>query len=253
VEVKQKEIVDSITYAKRLQQAILTKEDSILEFFPASFLLYKPKDIVAGDFYFFETTDTHVFYAAADCTGHGVPGAMVSIICSNALSRSIKEFGISDPGKILDKTKELVVETFQKSGTDVRDGMDISIISKHIETNEIRWAGAHNPLWIIEDNELIEIKPDKQPIGKSEKTIPFTTHVVKAKVNAMLYLITDGFADQFGGSEGKKFKKAQFKSLLLGCNQESATKQKDLLNSEFNKWKGSLEQLDDVCVIGVRV
>ena len=253
VEVKQQEIVDSITYAKRLQRAILTNEESILEFFPKSFLLYKPKDIVAGDFYFFETTDTHIFYAAADCTGHGVPGAMVSIICSNALTRSIKEFGISEPGKILDKTKELVVETFQKSGTDVKDGMDISLISKHRVTNEIYWSGAHNPLWIVDDNELIEIKADKQPIGKSEKSTPFKTHVVKAKVNSMLYLITDGYADQFGGVKGKKFKTAQFKALLMDCNQQSVAEQKTLLNSKFQNWKGNLEQLDDVCIIGVRV
>lgn len=251
VEAKQKEIVDSITYAKRLQHAILAREENITRFFPQSFLLYKPKDIVAGDFYFFETTDTHVFYAAADCTGHGVPGAMVSIVCSNALTRSIKEFGMTDPGKILDKTRELVVETFEKSGADVKDGMDISLLAKNLSTNEIAWSGAHNPLWVIENNVLQEIKPDKQPIGKSENTVPFKTHRIQASASAILYLFTDGYADQFGGDKGKKFKAAQLKELLLSLCAQSMAEQKQVIEQTFESWRGSLEQVDDVCVIGV--
>ena len=253
VEEKQKEILDSITYAKRLQHAILAKEENIEKYFPQSFLLYKPKDIVAGDFYFFETTATHVFYAAADCTGHGVPGAMVSIVCSNALTRSIKEFGITDPGKILDKTRELVVETFEKSGTDVKDGMDISLISKNLQTNEIKWSGAHNPLWIIDNNSLQEIKPDKQPIGKSENATPFKTHIIQASVNAVLYLFTDGYSDQFGGDKGKKFNASQHKELLLDACTQPMNVQKNSLEKTFENWRGNLEQVDDVCVLGVRI
>jgi serine phosphatase RsbU (regulator of sigma subunit) len=253
VETKQKEILDSITYAKRLQHAILAKEETIKSFFPESFLLYKPKDIVAGDFYFFETTDTHIFYAAADCTGHGVPGAMVSIVCSNALTRSIKEFGIEEPGKILDKTRELVVETFEKSGTDVKDGMDISLISKNKITGELKWAGAHNPLWIIESDQVKEIKPDKQPIGKVENPKPFSTHTLNDCVNSILVLLTDGYADQFGGEKGKKFKAANLKELLLRCSSKPMQNQKQEINEAFENWRGNLEQIDDVCVIGVRV
>jgi serine phosphatase RsbU (regulator of sigma subunit) len=253
VETKQKEILDSITYAKRLQHAILAREESIKSVFPDSFLLYKPKDIVAGDFYFFETTDTHVFYAAADCTGHGVPGAMVSIVCSNALTRSIKEFGITEPGKILDKTRDLVVETFEKSGTDVKDGMDISLISKNKLTGELKWAGAHNPLWIIESNQVREIKPDKQPIGKAENSKPFTTHLLQDCANAILILLTDGYADQFGGEKGKKFKASRLKELLLQYSGQPMQKQKQEINHAFEIWRGNLEQIDDVCVIGVRV
>ncbi len=253
VETKQKEIVDSISYAKRLQQAILAKEESIVQFFPQSFLMYKPKDIVAGDFYFFETTETHIFYAAADCTGHGVPGALMSIVCSNALARSIKEFGLTEPGKILDKTRDLVVETFDKSGADVKDGMDISLISKNRQTNEIQWSGAQNPLWIIEKNTIVEIKGDKQPIGKSEHVLPFKSHTLKTGLDAMLVLLTDGFADQFGGEKGKKFKYSALKELLLSISEKPMEEQKSILSKTFENWRGNLEQVDDVCVVGVRV
>jgi tetratricopeptide (TPR) repeat protein len=260
IEAKQKEIVDSINYAKRLQHAILANEDEIRCFFPKSFLLYKPKDIVAGDFYFFEKTDTHVFYAAADCTGHGVPGAMVSIVCSNALSRSIKEFGLTAPGEILDQTCKLVVATFEKSGTDVRDGMDISLLAKNIHTNEVRWSGANNSLWIVSENASIQIKADKQHIGKSEKTKAFTTHTLSLEKNSMLYLFTDGYADQFGGENlpggkegGKKFKTSRLIELLRNSAHQGEDVQKNILDVTFENWRGDLEQLDDVCVLGIRV
>ncbi|HEY4798277.1 MAG TPA: tetratricopeptide repeat protein, partial [Bacteroidia bacterium] len=157
VEEKQKEIIDSITYAKRLQQAILPPMHFVKKHLPYSFILYKPKDIVAGDFYWMEEKDNIVFIAAADCTGHGVPGAMVSVVCCNALNRTVKEFGLRDTGKILDKVTELVLETFEKSGEDVKDGMDISLLSFNLMTKEIYWTGANNALWYIQDKEVIEI------------------------------------------------------------------------------------------------
>lgn len=221
VDEKQKEIIDSINYAKRLQQAILTPEAEILKFFPTSFLLYQPKDIVAGDFYFFENFNDHIFYAAADCTGHGVPGAMMSIVCSNALSKSVKEFGLTDPGQILDKTRELVVETFVKSGTEVKDGMDISLVvmakTDFKPTNDfipLRWAGANNPLWYFEGGEMKELKANKQPIGKMENPQPFSSHQLKLSSGTTLFLFTDGYADQFGGPKGKKFKYSNFMKIL---------------------------------------
>ncbi len=253
VEEKQKEIIDSITYAKRLQRAILSTPESITQHIPSNFLLYKPKDIVAGDFYFFETNGEHIFLAAADCTGHGVPGAMVSVVCSNALTRSVKEFGLTDPGKILDKTRELVLDTFKKSGEDVKDGMDISLCSFQKGTKTIKWAGAYNPLWYTSNNTMVEIKADKQPIGLSEHAKPFSTHTIQLETNDMFFLFTDGYADQFGGEKGKKFKYNNFEKLLLENINLPLNEQSNLLDTTFENWRGVLEQIDDVCVIGVRI
>lgn len=253
VEEKQKEIVDSITYAKRLQQAILPPQHEISRYFQQNFLLYKPKDIVAGDFYFFECSETHVFYAAADCTGHGVPGAMVSIVCSNALTRCVREFGLSDPGMILNKARDLVVETFEKSGQDVKDGMDISLIAMNRNDGSIHWAGANNACWYIENGHLTEIKADKQPIGKSDRPTPFKSHVLSLQKGSMIILVTDGYGDQFGGEKGKKFKNSNLKELLVSIWNRSMEDQKQVLNDTFESWRGNLEQLDDVCVIGVRI
>ena len=253
VEEKQKEIIDSMNYAKRLQRAILATPENITQYIPDNFLLYKPKDIVAGDFYFFETSGDHIFLAAADCTGHGVPGALVSVVCANALTRCVKEFGLTDPGKILDKTRELVLETFKKSGEDVKDGMDISLCSFQKEPKTIKWAGAFNPLWYTNNNTMIQIKADKQPIGLTENARPFTTHTIQLESNDMFFLFTDGFADQFGGEKGKKFKYNNFEKFLLANKNLTMTEQHNHLDDVFEKWRGNLEQIDDVCVIGVRV
>ena len=262
VEEKQKEIVDSITYAKRLQDAILPPSALILHHLPQSFILFKPKDIVAGDFYWFETKGDLLFIASADCTGHGVPGALVSVVCSNALHRTVNEFGILETGKILDKTRELVLETFAKSESEVKDGMDISLLCIDSKQKQIFWSGANNPLWYIsgsisssevENKELSEIKANKQPIGKTDNPLSFTTHQIPYVGGSTFYLFTDGFADQFGGPDGKKFKYKQFSKLLIENNHLSLEEQSMLINKTFHAWKGDLEQVDDVCVIGVRV
>jgi ligand-binding sensor domain-containing protein/serine phosphatase RsbU (regulator of sigma subunit) len=255
VEEKQKEIVDSITYAKRLQRAILPSADEISKFLPDNFLYYKPKDIVAGDFYWMEHLDNTTYIAAADSTGHGVPGAMVSVVCSNALNRAVNEFGLRDTGKILDKTRELVLETFAKSGEEIKDGMDISICRINTKTNEVQWSGANNQLWYIKNNgiEMFEIKADKQPIGKTDYPKPFTTHVLELQKGDTIYLMTDGYPDQFGGEKGKKFKYKQLEqSLVTNCNKE-LDEQKKLLSQSFDSWKGTLEQVDDVTIIGIRL
>jgi serine phosphatase RsbU (regulator of sigma subunit) len=253
IEEKNKDIRDSINYARRIQQAILAEETEIRTHFPLSFLLYRPKDIVAGDFYFFETTANHVFYAAADCTGHGVPGALMSVVCSNALLRCVKEFGLWQPGQILDKARELVLETFRKSGAEVKDGMDISLLVKDIMKNEYYWAGANNPLWVISGGVLTETSPDKQPIGFSENKINFTGHLLDLKNGDTIFLITDGYADQFGGLKGKKFKYRQLITLLESNYSLPPDLLKQKLITEFESWKGDLEQVDDVCIIGVQV
>lgn len=292
VEDKQKEIIDSITYAKRLQEAILPPVELIRKFIPESFVLYQPKDIVAGDFYWMERSahavdgtsvagersdgfvnsdktipeamkdeDEALFIAVADCTGHGVPGAMVSVVCSNALNRAIKEFGLKDTGKILDKVTDLVLETFEKSSSEVKDGMDISLlkIDPSTENGQIvkcQWSGANNPLWYFSNGALIEIKADKQPVGKFYKRKPFSTHEIEVRPGAdgvVFYLFTDGFADQFGGPKKKKFMYKRLEEKIIFANSGSFEQQKEILLRVFNNWKGNIEQLDDVTVLGIKL
>ncbi len=252
VEEKQKEIVDSINYARRLQQAILPSFSEIQNHFPDSFILYHPKDIVAGDFYWMYVTSDSVFIAAADCTGHGVPGALVSVVCSNALNRTVNEFGLRDTGRILDKVTELVLETFEKSGDEIKDGMDISLLCLSKKDNKAQWSGANTPLWIIKRNELTEIKADKQPIGKSEERKPFSTIDLSLTSGDTIYLITDGYSDQFGHTN-KKLMKKKFKEILLSIQDKSMSQQKYFLDQQHNNWKGKMEQTDDVTVIGIKI
>jgi serine phosphatase RsbU (regulator of sigma subunit) len=254
------EIIDSINYAKRLQEAILPPLEEISEHLPDSFVLYKPKDIVAGDFYFADHKGDHFFIAAADCTGHGVPGAMVSVVCSNALNRAVIELELTDPGEILDKVTELVCGTFKKSHNAVNDGMDISLCAFNLKTKEVKWAGANNPLWYVspladeqEGGVLSEITANKQPVGKNDYYKPFTTHHLKLKKGDVLYLFTDGYADQFGGPKGKKFKYKQLSDLLVSIYKKPINEQYYLLNRAFENWMGTHEQVDDVCIIGIRI
>jgi serine phosphatase RsbU (regulator of sigma subunit)/Tfp pilus assembly protein PilF len=264
IEEKNKEVHDSITYAKRIQNAILPPEKLIHEMLPQSFVLYKPKDIISGDFYFMEKINIakeaggsgsqQILFAAADCTGHGVPGAMVSVVGSTALHRALAEFGLMQPASILDKLTELVEETFSKSENEVKDGMDISLCALD-STKKLQWSGAHNPLWIVDakTKTLHEIKADKQPIGKFDTRKPFTNHEMQLNTADCIYIFTDGFADQFGGPLGKKFKYKQLQELLLGIHTLDMETQKSKLESAFTAWKGKLEQVDDVLIIGVRI
>ncbi|MBD3638650.1 MAG: tetratricopeptide repeat protein [Crocinitomicaceae bacterium] len=274
LEEKNTEILDSIAYAKRIQSAILPSDNVFKKHLPDSFVLYKPKDIVAGDFYWLESTDNELLFAAADCTGHGVPGAMVSVVCNNGLNRSVREYKLRDPGKILDKTREIIIEEFQKSDEDVKDGMDIALCSlrrgsdsnEHLEKGtdksnhglngfEVHYAGANNPLWIIRNGsaEIEEVKADKQPIGLFDDLSPFTTHSLKLHSGDTIYIFSDGYPDQFGGTKGKKMKSKTFKETLLSIKDKPMSEQKEFLDKNFENWKGEFEQIDDVLVIGVRV
>jgi serine phosphatase RsbU (regulator of sigma subunit)/lipopolysaccharide biosynthesis regulator YciM len=262
VEEKNREITDSINYAKRIQAAILPPTKLIKKHLPESFVLYLPKDIVAGDFYWLEVKDDKVLFAAADCTGHGVPGAMVSVVCNNGLNRSVREKGLSNPGQILDMTREIVIQEFEKSEEEVKDGMDIGLCALYkagesLKANGEDWvlefAGANNPLWIIRNSEILETKGDKQPIGKFGESTPFKSHNVDVLPGDTIYLCTDGFADQFGGDKGKKLKSSNFKKLLLSIQDLPMAQQKLRIEDAFHEWKGDLEQLDDVCIIGVRL
>jgi tetratricopeptide (TPR) repeat protein len=269
---KNKEIMDSITYAKRIQSAILPPKKLVKEYLQNSFIHYKPKDIVAGDFFWMEPAGNAVLFAAADCTGHGVPGAMVSVICNNGLNRSVRELNLTDPGKILNQTRDLVISEFEKSEEEVKDGMDIALCK--LDGTTLSYAGANNPLWIVrsgkqletephpsgkikmeevDDFTIIEVKADKQPIGKYAELKPFTTHTLELQKGDTLYIFSDGYADQFGGEKGKKYKPGKFKKFLISIQQNSMEEQHDLIDKEFELWRGELEQIDDVCVIGVRV
>ena len=263
---KQKEIIDSINYSKRLQSAILPSLQTIKQYLPNSFIMYKPKDIVAGDFYWFHKVFNHtyeyVYIAAADSTGHGVPGAMVSVVCSNALNRAVKEFNLIDTGEILDKTRELVLETFAVSGEEIKDGMDISLCRIDLKSANslynIQWSGANNPIWFVhlKNNTNVsvqEIKGDKQPIGYIETPKPFKSNNITLTKGDVVYLFTDGYADQFGGDNGKKFKYKQLNQTILQICQLSINEQEETLSELFNNWKGSLEQVDDVTIIGFKL
>ncbi len=255
VEEKNKEITDSINYAKRLQEAILPPIKYFTQNLPNNFIFYKPKDIVAGDFYWMEISESQdkVFFAAADSTGHGVPGALVSVVCSNALNRAVKEFKIVSPSKILDKVRELVIETFEKSENTVEDGMDISLCCLDKKNLQLTWAGANNPLWIIRDKKLTEYKGDKQPIGKYELTEPFTEHKIQLQKGDIIYLFTDGIADQFGGPKGKKFKYKQLAEIIVANSDLPLPEQNQKLQLEIKNWQGNIEQVDDMSLIAIQI
>ena len=253
IEEKNKDITDSISYAKYLQEAILPPIDRIGACFQESFVYYKPKDIVAGDFYWLEVCEDWTFIAVADCTGHGVPGALVSVVCSNALNMAVKEFGILDTGKILDKTREMVKATFEKSANEIADGMDISLLAVNKKEQLIRWSGANNPLWFYDGTAIQKIKADKQPIGKTHHPHPFTTHTIDYNKGNIFYLFTDGYADQFGGPEEKKLKHKPLETLLAANTSKPLSEQHKIVNDNFDNWKGHLQQIDDVTIIGVKV
>ncbi len=255
IEEKNKEIIDSINYAKRLQDAAIPSKDYFKSLLPNSFIYYQPKDIVAGDFYWIHKLkhQNKVLVTAADCTGHGVPGALVSIVCLNALNRCVDEFKLTQPAEILNKTSFIIQESFRQEENDVKDGMDISLILLDLDTHKGYFAGANNPIWIVKQNDLFEIKGDAQPVGKQHKPAPFTQHEFELFKNEMLVLFTDGYADQFGGEKGKKLKTKVFKEQLIALQAINIEDAKTKVEKSFLDWKGSLEQVDDVLVLGIRL
>lgn len=252
LEEKNKDITDSIRYAKRIQRAILPLEDS----FPDTFILFKPKDIVSGDFYWLHTEENKVFIAAVDCTGHGVPGAFMSIIGYNSLNKIVKEYHIFEPASILDQLNEEVYRTLHVQTVDdeVKDGMDMALIVYDADTGKLQFAGAYNPMYLVRRGELTEVKADRFSIGRSSiKTgQKFTNHVMDIQPGDQTYIFSDGYADQFGGPEGKKFKSRQLKNLLLKITELPVEKQKEALDQAIETWKGDEPQIDDILVIGTR-
>ncbi|MBI3509349.1 MAG: SpoIIE family protein phosphatase [Bacteroidetes bacterium] len=259
LEHKNKEILDSINYALRLQTAILPPVEKLNAILDDSFVLFKPKDIVSGDFYWMKKMEHHLLIAAVDCTGHGVPGALVSMVGSSALDRCVGEFHLAKPSDILDKLRELVIATFETKDHDVKDGMDIAMVSirynKEKTKATVEYSGANNPLWLKRKNseEIEETKADKQPIGVFDFGKPFTNHTVEVHKGDCIYLFTDGYADQFGGPAGKKFRYKTLKNLLQNISNEPMSVQGKKLDEAFEQWRGELSQIDDVCVIGVRI
>ena len=215
LELKNQEITDSINYAKRIQAAILPSEKTLADHLNQAFVLYLPKDIVAGDFYWTEKVGDCLLFAVADCTGHGVPGAMVSVICHNALNTTIKQMGLTDPGEILDETTRLVLQQFEKSEEEVRDGMDIALCSFNTVKRELRFAGANTPLWIVRQEVILKFGATRQPVGKHTSLVKFESNVIPVQKGDLVYLSSDGYVDQFGGEKGKKFMNKRFRELLI--------------------------------------
>ncbi|MDO9188177.1 MAG: tetratricopeptide repeat protein [Bacteroidia bacterium] len=256
VEIKNKEITDSINYAKRIQQAKLPKKEEIYSALPQSFVLFKPKDIVSGDFYFFHKNESSVFIASADCTGHGVPGAFMSMIGSEKLSDAVSQS--TDTSEILKQLNKGIKTSLHQSENDesTRDGMDIALCSVDTENRIVKYAGANRPIWIIRkgQTEVVETKATKKAIaGFTEDDQYFDTHELKLQQGDTFYIFTDGYADQFGGEDGKKLMTKKFKEILLDIQGKTMQEQEKHLDTFVDNWRGNREQIDDILVIGVRL
>lgn len=258
IEVFYKQVTDSIRYAKRIQEAILPPDSFVKKLLPDSFVLYKPKDIVSGDFYWFEQLNGKTLFAAVDCTGHGVPGAFMSIVGYNLLKQIISKHQITQPALILDELSKGVSETLHQRNYEEstsKDGMDITLCSYDSENHEVEFAGAFNPLFIVREGEIFEIKGNKFPVGifLEKETKKFTNHKLKVKKGDVLYIFSDGYADQFGGAKGKKFMQSQFRNLLFDIHKKPMPEQHRILNQTIEHWRGNEDQVDDILVIGMRV
>lgn len=251
IEEKQKEISASINYARRIQYALLAHDDLLKQNLPEHFVLFKPKDIVSGDFYWATQKDDKFYLAVCDSTGHGVPGAFMSLLNISFLNEAINEKNILEPNLILEHVRERLIKNISQEGA--QDGMDGAIICFDKTTKKITYAAAHNNPVIIKNNELIQLPADKMPIGKGEKLDKFSLHTIEHEPNNMIYFFTDGYVDQFGGEQGKKFKYKQLQELFMKINSESLESQKQTLYNSFVQWQGNLEQIDDVCIIGIRL
>jgi serine phosphatase RsbU (regulator of sigma subunit) len=251
---KNKDITDSIYYAKKIQHAILPSPETLTEFVPDHFCLYMTKDIVSGDFYWFSHLGGSSIIAAVDCTGHGVPGAFMSLIGYNLLNRIVNENRHTDPATILLELNKGVITALHKNDSESRDGMDIAVCKINHKEQTIEYAGSMRPLWIVNNGEITEIKADKIPIGtrpnERQDEIVYTTHTIIPKRGDRYFIFTDGYADQFGGDKDKKFSTARFKTLLCQTSSLELSKQEDALRKEHLTWKGQHEQIDDILVIG---
>jgi serine phosphatase RsbU (regulator of sigma subunit) len=256
LEEKNMEVMDSINYAQRIQQAMIPSESYFKELLPESFIFYRPKDIVSGDFYFIEKKNDEIIVAVVDCTGHGVPGALMSVIGLNLFRQAISKSKSSRPSDIIAYLDSGLRRVFKKRGdTTIKDGMDLAICNLNFKNMEMAFAGVYNPVYHIRGGVLNQIKADKKPIGHAvrDKEYRYNNHQIKLEKDDTIYLFSDGYADQFGGEHGKKFMYSRLRQLLLDINSLSMGEQGDVLSREFENWKAHLAQIDDVCLIGIRV
>jgi serine phosphatase RsbU (regulator of sigma subunit) len=270
---KDKDITDSIAYARKIQSAILPTEESMQEQLSDCFVLYKPRDVVSGDFYWCHTSGTMSIFAVVDCTGHGVPGAFMSMIGNSILNQVVIENKANDASDILNQMRSNLLKQLQQKGQESvsRDGMDMSVCIWDRTNNTLQFAGANNPLYFVRRNinttqaqnvkqrphgsDLLEILPDKQPIGYQEGKMEssFTTHTIQLQKDDLVYIASDGYQDQFGGEKNKKFTSRAFRDLLVSMADKPIDKQKQILNGTIETWKGPYAQTDDICIMGIRI
>ena len=253
---KNKDITDSILYAKTIQDAMLVPKDEIGKKLHDFFILSKPKEIVSGDFYFYKETKNGIYIAVADCTGHGVPAGFMSMIGNAFLNEIINEHSSISPAKILDQLRDLIINSLhQKNDIQSKDGMDIALLCLDLEHNTVQFAGALNSLYIVREGGLKEIKADLFPVGINfaNNKVPFTNHKLQIHKGDSLYIFSDGYSDQFGGPAGRKFLKKQMQLLFLNMQGKKMNEQENILHQTFVNWKGSLDQVDDVLVMGIRI
>lgn len=251
--LKNAKIMESIGYARKLQEAVLPPSKVVKTFFDHSFLIYMPKDIVSGDFYWMDARDGVSYFAVGDCTGHGVPGAMLSVLGLNGLNRCVHGLNLERPDEILEHLTQMVVASFERSGDTVRDGMDIALCAFRHGGNELLYCGANSPLWIARNKEIAVYKPNRRPIGFHENAEPFSVQKIEILPGDILYLTTDGFADQMGGPSGKKLKSKNLRSRLEQLSNLPLEEQSNFLIKDFEEHKGSEEQTDDVCLMAVKL
>jgi serine phosphatase RsbU (regulator of sigma subunit) len=255
LESKNKSITDSLIYAQRIQEALLPSEDYFRRYFKESFIFYKPKDIVSGDFFWIGENDDKIFIAAADCTGHGVPGALMSMIGHELLDKIINVEKIVLPARVLEIMSKGLEKTFSREknvGTIIRDGMDIALCVVDRRKRKIQYAGAFLPLYIIRDNRLMDIKPDKYALGMTPEEISYKNNEMDLQEDDMMYLFSDGYVDQFGGSENKKFMYRRFRYLLMTIYRFPVDDQKSILEENIKTWMGNTPQIDDILVMGFK-
>ncbi len=256
IEEIHKDLTDSINYAERIQRSFLASSEMLTEFLQEHFVIYYPKDVVSGDFYWAGILSNGNFaLATADSTGHGVPGAIMSILNISSLEKAVEQ-GLNEPSAILNHTRRTIINRLKKDGSidGGKDGMDLSLICFDFDNNKFTYSSANNPIWIVRENKIIELNPDKMPVGKHDKDeVPFSQEEFNLLKGDVIYSLTDGFPDQFGGPFGKKYKYAQLKDLLLFNHTKEMPEQKQILENAFMSWKGNLEQVDDITIIGIKI